>query len=179
MSTLVRSFLALAVVSFALAACAPAVTDDVEPELPDTVVDIAIDNDGFDTLVAALTEAELVATLQGDGPFTVFAPTDDAFAAALDDLGITAEELLASPELGNILTYHVVAGELAAADVLAAIDAGGGSAEVTTVQGATIDATVVEGSVVLNGTATVVTTDLFAQNGVVHVIDAVLLPPEE
>ncbi len=179
MPALVRSILVLGLAAFALAACAPAATDAVEPVLPDTVVDIAVENDGFETLVAALTEADLVATLQGDGPFTVFAPTDDAFAQALEDLGITAEELLASPELGSILTYHVVAGELAAADVLAAIEAGGGTAEVTTVQGQAIEATVVDGSVVLNGVATVTTTDLFAGNGVVHVIDAVLLPAEE
>ena len=179
MSALVRSFLVLAAASFALAACAPAVTDAVSPELPDTVVDVAIENDGFDTLVAAVTEADLVATLQGDGPFTVFAPTDDAFAAALEALGLSAEELLASPDLAGILTYHVVPGTLMAEDVLAAIEAGMGTATVETVHGASIEVTLENGMVVLDGTATVTVTDLEAGNGVVHVIDAVILPPAE
>jgi uncharacterized surface protein with fasciclin (FAS1) repeats len=145
----------------------------------DTVVDVAVENEGFSTLVAAVTEAELVETLTGEGPFTVFAPTDDAFAAALEALDLTAEELLASPDLGGILTYHVVAGELMAADVLAAVESGMGSAEVETVNGATIEVTVEDGMVMLNGTATVTATDLEAGNGVVHVIDAVILPPSE
>lgn len=148
-------------------------------ETPATVVDIAVENEGFSTLVAAVTEAGLVETLSGEGPFTVFAPTDDAFAAALEALGLTAEELLASEDLGSILTYHVVAGNLLAADVLAAIEAGGGMAEVETVNGAPIMVEVVDGNVVINGTATVVMTDLVAGNGVVHVIDAVILPPAE
>jgi len=147
--------------------------------MPETVVDIAVENEGFSTLVAAVTEAELVGTLSSEGPFTVFAPTDDAFAAALEALGLTAEELLASDDLAGILTYHVVAGKLMAADVLAAVESGMGSAEVETVNGATITVTVEDGSVLLNGTATVTMTDLEAGNGVVHVIDAVILPPSE
>jgi len=106
-----------------------------------TIVDVAVGAGSFTTLVAAVTEAGLVDTLSGEGPFTVFAPTDDAFAAALEALGLTAEELLASPDLGDILTYHVVAGEVDAA------------------------------------TATVVTPDVMASNGIIHVIDAVMLPP--
>jgi uncharacterized surface protein with fasciclin (FAS1) repeats len=145
----------------------------------DTVVDVAIENDGFSTLVAAVTEAELVETLSGEGPFTVFAPTDDAFAAALEALDLTAEELLASPDLGGILTYHVVPGKLMAADVLAAVESGMGTAEVETVNGATVEVTVEDGMVMLNGAATVTATDLEAGNGVVHVIDAVILPPSE
>jgi len=109
----------------------------------------------------------------------VFAPTDDAFAAALEALGLTAEELLASDDLSGILTYHVVAGKLMAADVLAAVEAGMGSAEVETVNGAVITVTVEDGAVLLNGSATVTMTDLEAGNGVVHVIDAVILPPSE
>ena len=144
-----------------------------------TVVDIAVENEGFSTLVAAVTEAELVETLSSEGPFTVFAPTDDAFAAALEALGLTAEELLASDDLAGILTYHVVAGKLMAADVLAAVESGMGSATVETVNGATIEVTVEDGMVMLNGTATVTMTDLEAGNGVVHVIDAVILPPSE
>jgi transforming growth factor-beta-induced protein len=145
---------------------------------PATVVDIATSNDDFSTLVAAVVQADLVGVLQGDGPFTVFAPTNDAFAAALEALGITAEELLASDGLAGILTYHVVAGKLMAADVLAAVEAGGGTASVETVNGASITVEVVDGNVVLNGTATVVLVDLEAGNGVVHVIDAVILPPQ-
>jgi transforming growth factor-beta-induced protein len=141
------------------------------------VVDIATSNDDFSTLVAAVVEADLAGVLSGEGPFTVFAPTNDAFAAALEALGITAEELLASPDLGAILTYHVVAGNLLAADVLAAIEAGGGTAMVETVNGASITVEIVDGNVVIDGTATVIMTDLVAGNGVVHVIDAVILPP--
>ena len=146
-------------------------------ETPDTVVDIATGNEDFSTLVAAVLEADLAGVLSGEGPFTVFAPTNDAFAAALEALEITAEELLASPDLGDILTYHVVAGNLLAADVIAAVEAGGGTAMVETVQGSSITVEIVDGNVVIDGTATVVMTDLVAGNGVVHVIDAVILPP--
>ncbi len=164
------SILALAVLP--LMACAQNAT-------PTTVVDIAVSNPDFSTLVAAVTKADLVDTLSSEGPFTVFAPTNEAFAAALDALGITAEELLASPDLAAILTYHVVSGKVLAADVLAAVEAGGGTFMVKTVNGAEITVTVVDGMVMLNGVATVTATDLLADNGVVHVIDAVLLPPTE
>lgn len=150
---------------------------DGHGDMPHTVVEIAVENEGFTTLVAAVTTAELVDVLSGEGPFTVFAPTDDAFAAALEALGITADELLASEDLASILTYHVVAGKLMAADVLAAVEAGYGTAVVETVNGATIEVTVVDGMVMINGVATVAVTDLEADNGVVHVIDAVILPP--
>jgi uncharacterized surface protein with fasciclin (FAS1) repeats len=142
-----------------------------------TVVDIAAGDENFSTLVTAVGEAGLVETLEGTGPFTVFAPTNAAFEQALIDLGITVDELLASPDLGAILTYHVVAGKLMAADVVAAINAGGGTAVVDTVNGESITVELIGGDVVINGTATVIQTDLEADNGVVHVIDAVLLPP--
>ena len=148
-------------------------------DMPATVVDIAVGSEAHTTLVAAVTEAGLVETLSSEGPFTVFAPTDDAFAAALEALGITAEELLASEDLSSILTYHVVAGKLMAADVLAAVEAGGGEAIVETVNGAPITVTVSDGMVMINGTDTVTAVDLEAGNGVVHVIDAVILPPME
>jgi uncharacterized surface protein with fasciclin (FAS1) repeats len=148
-------------------------------DMPATVVDIAVGSPDHTTLVAAVTQAGLVETLSGEGPFTVFAPTDEAFAAALEALGLTAEELLASPDLSGILTYHVVAGKLMAADVLAAVEAGGGTASVETVNGAPIEVTVMDGKVMLNGTASVAVADLEAGNGVVHVIDAVILPPTE
>ena len=150
---------------------------DGHGDMPETVVDIATSNEDFSTLVAAVVEADLAGALSGEGPFTVFAPTNDAFAAALEALGITAEELLASPDLGAILTYHVVAGKLLAADVLAAVEAGNGTAVVETLNGASITVTVVDGMVMIDGTATVTTVDLEAGNGVVHVIDAVILPP--
>ena len=146
-------------------------------EMPATVVDIATSSDDFSTLVAAVVQADLAGALSAEGPFTVFAPTNDAFAAALEALGITAEELLASPDLGAILTYHVVAGKLMAADVLAAVEAGNGTAMVETLNGASITVTVVDGMVMIDGNATVTTVDLEAGNGVVHVIDAVILPP--
>lgn len=172
---IVRSLAALALALGLVIGVATASGHDT----PDTVVDIATSNEDFSTLVAAVVEADLVGVLSSEGPFTVFAPTNDAFAAALEALGISAEELLASPDLGAILTYHVVAGNLLAADVLAAIEAGGGSVMVETVNGASITVEVVDGNVVIDGTATVVMTDLVAGNGVVHVIDAVLLPPTE
>jgi uncharacterized surface protein with fasciclin (FAS1) repeats len=144
-----------------------------------TVVDVAVGSPDHTTLVAAVTQAGLVETLSGEGPFTVFAPTDAAFATALETLGLTAEELLASPDLSGILTYHVVPGKLMAADVLAAVEAGGGTASVETVNGASIEVTVMDGMVMLNGAASVSVADLEAGNGVVHVIDAVILPPTE
>ncbi|MDW3218067.1 MAG: fasciclin domain-containing protein [Acidimicrobiales bacterium] len=151
---------------------APADDDgDMDEDMPGTIVDVAVAND-FTTLVAAVQAADLVDTLNSEGPFTVFAPTDDAFAAALADLGLTAEELLASDDLAAILTYHVVAGEV---DAATAISLDGQSA--ATVNGAEINISVVDGSVVINDTATVIAADVPASNGIIHVIDAVLLPP--
>lgn len=147
--------------------------------MPATVVDVAASNPEFSTLVAAVETAGLAETLSSEGPFTVFAPTNTAFANALDALGLTAEELLARDDLGDILTYHVVPAAVLAEDVLAAVEAGGGEFMVDTVNGAQITVTVVDGMVTLNGVATVTATDLMAGNGVVHVIDAVLLPPAE
>lgn len=147
-------------------------------DMPATVVDIATGSEDFSTLVSALDTAGLVETLQGDGPFTVFAPTNEAFNALLEELGVTAEELLAREDLADILTYHVVPQQLLAADVLAAVEEAGGTAEVETVNGATISVTVDGENVMINDSATVTMTDLQAGNGVVHVIDAVLLPAE-
>ncbi len=140
----------------------------IEEEMTeDTIVDVAIAG-GFDTLVAAVQAAGLVETLSGDGPFTVFSPTDEAFAALPEG---TLDALLADPEaLADILTYHVVSGKVLAADVV-------GLSSATTVQGSDISIEVVDGSVILNGSATVTATDVAASNGVIHVIDAVILPP--
>ncbi len=144
--------------------------EDAMEDVPATVVDIASSSDDFSILVEAVVAADLAGTLSGDGPFTVFAPTNDAFAAALETLGLTKEELLASPDLAGILTYHVVPAKVLAADAIAAA-----GTEVPTVNGDTIEVSVVDGSVMVDG-ATVTATDLVAGNGVVHVIDAVILP---
>ena len=126
--------------------------------------------DGFKTLVAAVKAAGLVDTLKGKGPFTVFAPTDAAFAKL--PAGTVAE--LVKPEnkakLTSILTYHVVAGKVMAADVVKLKSA-------KTVQGSEVGIVVADGKVTVAG-ATVATADIECANGVIHVIDAVILPPE-
>jgi uncharacterized surface protein with fasciclin (FAS1) repeats len=166
--------------AFGLVAAACGDDDDApvatgEPEATEEMADIvatAVGTGSFPTLVAALEAADLVETLQGEGPFTVFAPTEEAFAAALDALGITADELLADTELLTaVLTYHVVPGKNLAADVV-----GLDGQDVATVNGATV-AIALEGDDVKVNDATVVTTDVEASNGVIHVIDTVLLPP--
>jgi transforming growth factor-beta-induced protein len=135
------------------------------------IVDTAVAAGDFTTLAAALEAADLVDTLKGEGPFTVFAPTDAAFEAALADLGLTADELLADTEtLTSILTYHVVPGEVPAADVVT-LD----GQDVETVNGATVSISI-DGETVMVNDATVVQPDVFASNGVIHVIDSVLLP---
>ena len=137
-----------------------------------TVVDVAVGSGSFPTLVAAVQAAGLVEVLSGDGPFTVLAPTEDAFAAALDALGVTAENLLADTELLTaVLTYHVLPLE-APAEVVVSLD----GQSVATVNGAEIAIAVVGDTVMVND-ATVVATDIWASNGVIHVIDTVLLPP--
>ena len=139
------------------------------------IVDTAVDAGSFTTLVAAVQAAGLEETLRGEGPFTVFAPTDEAFAALPAG---TVDALLADPtgDLTAILTYHVVDGEVMAADV-----AGMDGQEVTTVNGATFTVNVGDdGGVTLTDAAgnevAVVQTDVDATNGVIHVIDGVLLP---
>jgi len=144
------------------------------------IVDVAASSKVHTTLVAAVKAADLVATLKSKGPFTVFAPTNDAFAK----LPAGTVETLLKPEnkakLAAILTYHVIAGTLDAKAVLAAIKKGKGKAVLTTVAGGKLTATVENGKVVLTdakgGKAIVTATDLKASNGVIHVIDSVLLP---
>ena len=132
------------------------------------IIDTAVAAGNFKTLAAALTAANLVDTLKGAGPFTVFAPTDEAFAKLPAG---TVEGLLKDiPTLTSILTYHVVAGKVMAADVMT-MD--GQSAK--TVNGATLAISTKDG-VKLNGASTVVKTDIECTNGVIHVIDSVLLP---
>jgi uncharacterized surface protein with fasciclin (FAS1) repeats len=132
-----------------------------------TIVDVASADGSFATLVAAVTAADLVETLSGAGPFTVFAPTDEAFAAlpegVLDALLLPENKAV----LAQILTYHVVSGMVMAADVK--------DGDVATVEGQTIKLSTAKG-VTVNG-ATVVVADVAASNGVIHAIDAVILPP--
>ena len=144
------------------------------------VVDIAISSKDHTTLVAAVKAADLVTTLKSKGPFTVFAPTNAAF----DKLPAGTVASLLKPEnkaqLAKILTYHVVSGNLDAASVLAAIKAGNGTAVLTTVSGGKLTGSVENGKVKLtdeNGkSAFVIAADLKGSNGVVHVIDGVVLP---
>ncbi|NEN22355.1 fasciclin domain-containing protein [Cryomorpha ignava] len=144
------------------------------------VVDIAISSKDHTTLVAAVKAADLVTTLKGEGPFTVFAPTNAAF----DNLPAGTVESLLKPEnkaqLSKILTYHVVSGNLDAAAVVAAIKKGKGKVELTTVSGGKLIGSLEGDKVKLtdeNGnSAYVIVADLKGSNGVVHVIDAVLLP---
>ena len=145
-----------------------------------TVVEVAQGDQTFSTLVSAVTAADLGATLSGDGPFTVFAPTNDAFAK-IPEATLTELTTNDTETLGNILTYHVVAGNVDAATLLQAIEgAGADGYSIETVNGGTLTATVVDGNVVLTdaagGTATVTATDVAASNGVIHVIDTVLMP---
>ena len=138
------------------------------------IVDTAVAAGDFETLVTAVQAAGLEETLRGEGPYTVFAPTDDAFEALPEG---TLDTLLAEPEgdLADILTYHVVEGEVPAADV-----AGLDGEEVTTVNGATFTVGVADDAVTLTDAAgnevNVTMTDVEASNGVIHVIDAVLMP---
>ena len=159
---------------------ADAMMDSATTAETGTIVDVAIGNPDFSTLVTAVTAADLAATLSSDGPFTVFAPTNDAFAKVDPD---TLSALL-TPEkkadLAALLTYHVVAGELKAADVVKAITDGGGTTVLTTVQGGMLKATLDGDSVVLEdeagGKSTVILTDVEASNGVIHAIDTVVMP---
>ena len=132
---------------------------------PGDIVDVAASNGSFNTLVTAVKAADLVETLKGPGPFTVFAPNDAAFAKIP---GFALKQLLADKEgLTKVLTYHVVAGKVMAADVKPGM--------VKTVQGSDINITVKDGVVMVND-AKVIATDVAASNGVIHVIDTVIQP---
>ena len=153
---------------------------NAEATTPGTIVEVAQGNPDFSTLVAAVTAAGLGETLSSDGPFTVFAPTNAAFEALPEGTveTLTTEE---TEQLGGILTYHVVPSEVMAADLIAAIEsAGEGGYTIETVNGGTLTAMLDGGNVVLTdaqgNTATVTATDVDASNGVIHVIDAVLMP---
>jgi uncharacterized surface protein with fasciclin (FAS1) repeats len=134
-----------------------------------TVVDIIVDSPDHEILETAVVTAGLVETLSGEGPFTVFAPTDAAFTALFDALGVTADDVLALAELTQILTYHVAGANALSTDLT-------DGQMVTTVNGQDVTISIMDGTVMINGTATVTAADLEADNGVVHVIDAVLVP---
>jgi uncharacterized surface protein with fasciclin (FAS1) repeats len=161
---LFKSVLAMAVATFVALPTAQAHNCATHKD----IVDTAVEAGSFKTLAAALGAAGLVETLKGDGPFTVFAPTDEAFAKLPAG---TVEDLL-KPEnkdkLVSILTYHVVPGKVMAADVVKLTEA-------KTVQGTTVDIKVADAGVMVDG-AKVVTTDIAASNGVIHVIDSVIMP---
>jgi uncharacterized surface protein with fasciclin (FAS1) repeats len=169
--SVILSVTALAIV---VAACSSAASPSPATPAPSPMPelgDIVATADGagtFKTLLAAATAAGLVETLQGEGPLTVFAPTDEAFAALPAG---TLDSLLADPEaLKQILLYHVVSGAVKAADVVNLTSA-------DSVEGSPIAIAVKDGKVYLNDTAQVTTTDVMATNGVIHVIDQVILPP--
>ncbi len=161
--------LSLSIVAAASLVIAPVYAQDSMEDMAD-IVTVAVEADDFETLAAALEAADLVETLQGEGPFTVFAPTDEAFAALPEGTLETLLEPENVDQLTAILTYHVVAGMVTSED----IEPG----EVETVQGSAVTISVEDGTVMVND-ATVVMADVEASNGVIHVIDAVILPPEE
>lgn len=138
------------------------------PPTLQTIPEIAVDAGIFNTLVAALQKTGLDAALTNEGPFTVFAPTDDAFALLLGELGITPEELLENKDLANILLYHVVDGRLKAEDVVEL-------ERITTKMGKVLKVNVTDDGVFINDSK-VVRTDIKAENGIIHVIDMVLIP---
>ncbi len=145
-----------------------------------TIVDAAVSNKDFSTLVTALKAADLVDALSGEGPFTVFAPNNDAFAK------IDSETLanLLKPEnvkaLTNILTYHVVSGKLMASDVANALKSGNGKVKLTALNGQTVTAISKDGKIFLEDSkgnmSEIIATDVSGSNGVIHVISSVVMP---
>ena len=161
--------LTLAMIAAAvLTTSAPAEAGE-KPDDPGTIVDIAIAADDFNALVDAVVAAGLADALSSEGPFTVFAPTDDAFHALLEALGVKSVTDIDVETLTQVLLYHVVPGTFLAADVLA-------SSTLPTLQGSDI---VVDAHNVKVNDANIIATDIVASNGVIHVIDAVLLPPAD
>ena len=145
-----------------------------------TIVENAANSAEHTTLVAAVTAACLVETLSGPGPFTVFAPTNAAFAKLPAGTVESLVEPANKAALTRILTYHVVPGRVTAADLIQQIQAGGGSARLTTVEGGTLTASLRGNAVILTdetgGEATVTQADVFQSNGVIHVTDSVSMP---
>lgn len=140
---------------------------NAEPELPATVVDIALSSSDFSMLVSLLQKADLVGALQGEGPFTVFAPTNAAFESLLGALNISASDLMNQPDLAKVLLYHVVSGKVLSTDLTNGLEA-------ATLNGETLAFDLSSGVKV--NSSSVTAADLEAGNGVVHVIDTVLVP---
>ena len=149
-------------------------------EAPGTIVDVAVGNENFTTLVAAVKAAGLVETLASAGPFTVFAPTNDAFAKLPEGTVGTLVKPENKAMLTDILTYHVVAGKYMAGDVVAAIKENNGSFETNTVMGQKITLMMDGENVVIKdakgGKSVIIMTDVAASNGVIHAIDTVIMP---
>jgi len=168
MKKYIQSILTVAVITAFSLTFQPASFAYGEKKAQKDIVDTAVAAGSFKTLAAALTKAGLIETLKGDGPFTVFAPTDDAFKK----LPAGTVENLLKPEnkekLVSILTYHVVSGKVKAADVVKL-------SEAKTVQGSTVDIKTDGGTVMIDG-AKVVQADIMTSNGVIHVIDSVIMP---
>lgn len=157
------------------------VTETVEVEQTEpNIVEVAVGNENFSTLVTAVKAADLVGTLSSEGPFTVFAPTNDAFAKLPEGTIASLLEPDSKNQLTSILTYHVVSGKFEAAAVIEAIQNNNGAYEVTTVQGGTITLSLNDGKVMLKdangGMSTVVIADVAASNGVIHALDTVIMP---
>ncbi|MEO0464946.1 MAG: fasciclin domain-containing protein [Pseudomonadota bacterium] len=155
------------------------IAEVVEPT--GTIVAVAVATEDLSTLVAAVTAAELVDTLSSEGPFTVFAPPNSAFEKLPEGTVASLLEPEQKDTLTGILTYHVVSGEVMAADLVAAIGAEeDGTFEITTVNGDTLTASIVDGAPILTdaagNTSSIIATDIDASNGVVHLIDTVVMP---
>lgn len=192
---LVKTFATLAIFGLVITSCGKKETiETTEQTVVDTtattenqvktpnIVEVASGNENFSTLVSAVTAAKLGETLSGEGPFTVFAPTNEAFAK----LPAGTVETLLKPEniekLKSILTYHVVSGKFDAATVIDAIKKNNNKYTVTTVQGAKIDLSLMHDKVILTDAtgakSTVVMPDVATSNGIIHAIDAVVMPSE-
>ena len=145
-----------------------------------TIVDAAVSNKNFSTLVTALKAADLVGALSGDGPFTVFAPNNDAFAKIDSKTLSSLLEPANVKALSNILTYHVVSGKLLAADVANALKAGEGKAKLKSLNGQELTAILKYEKIYLidakGGMSEIIATDVIGTNGVIHVIDTVVMP---
>ena len=145
-----------------------------------TIVDVAVGNEDFSTLVTALKAADLVGALQADGPYTVFAPTNDAFAKIDPKTLSSLLEEKNQKDLANILTYHVIAGKLTAKDVLAALKKGKGTVELKTLNGGILTVIQKDDKIWLKDSkgnySEIVATDVMASNGVIHVVNTVVMP---
>ena len=146
----------------------------------ETIVDVAVGNEDFSTLVTALKAANLVNALQGDGPFTVFAPTNDAFAKIDSKTLSSLLEVKNQKALANILTYHVISGKITATDVVSALEKGNGTVELKTLNEQMLTVVQKDGKIWLkdiNGNySEIIATDVMGSNGVIHVINTVVMP---